>query len=238
MREYIQSKRYLFMETDNLICFAEPAPWLIKAAMVPVSLLMLLMLASCAQQPWLHKQTAEPEPASAPEPVVAEERKPTPKQEKPTPKKEETPLWEWNGNGRQISRIAVDLKSQKAHFYDGDESIGWTYVASGLKSYPTPIGQFAVMEKASEKQSNLYGKIYDAKGRLVKSDAIPGKDRIPAGGRFEGAHMPYFMRLTYDGIGMHAGRIPRPGSRPLTAASACQRRLRRFCTSMSTLAPG
>lgn len=214
------------METDNPIRFAVPAPWRIKAAMAPVSLLMLLMLASCAQQPWLHEQAAEPEPVLAPESVVAEERNPTPEQEnptseqenptpekeKPTPKKEKTSLWEWNGNDRQISHIEVDLKSQKAHFYDGDKPIGWTYVASGLKKYPTPIGQFAVTEKASEKQSNLYGNIYDAKGRLVKSNATPGRDRIPAGGRFEGARMPYFMRLTSDGIGLHAGRIPRPGS--------------------------
>ena len=105
------------METNNPIRFAAPAPWLIKAAMVPVSLLMLLMLTACAQQPWLHEQAAEPEPVPAPEPVVAEERNPTPEQEnptsekeKPTPKKEKTSLWEWNGNDRQISHIEVDLK--------------------------------------------------------------------------------------------------------------------------------
>ena len=98
---------------------------------------MALVLAACAGQPWLHEPAAEPEPAPAPEPVVAEERKPVPEKEKPTPEKEKPPLWEWNGNGRRISRIAVDLKSQQAHFYDGDESVGWTYVASGLQHYPT-----------------------------------------------------------------------------------------------------
>jgi hypothetical protein len=39
-----------------------------------------------------------------------------------------------------------------------------------------------------------------------------GRDRIPPGGRFVGAKMPYFMRLTYDGVGLHAGPIPVPGS--------------------------
>jgi hypothetical protein len=30
-------------------------------------------------------------------------------------------------------------------------------------------------------------------------------------GRFAGAKMPYFLRLTGDGVGLHAGPIPRPG---------------------------
>lgn len=36
--------------------------------------------------------------------------------------------------------------------------------------------------------------------------------RVPAGGRFIGARMPYWMRITGYGVGMHAGPIPHPGS--------------------------
>ena len=104
----------------------------------------------------------------------------------------------------------VNTDEQKARFYAGDEQVGWTTVASGLSKYPTPTGHFEVMEKVANKRSNLYGKIVSKGGKVVRSNATD-KDRVPAGARFEGASMPYFMRLTYDGIGLHAGPIPRPG---------------------------
>jgi lipoprotein-anchoring transpeptidase ErfK/SrfK len=151
------------------------------------------------------------EKAAAPPPAPPTEPEPTPAlqaQEEPAPPEA---LWEWNGDGRRVSHIWIDVDEQRARFYDGAEQIGWTTIASGLDSHPTPVGKFAVMEKKSDKRSNLYGKILNAKGRVVKSDAKYGRDRIPPGGRFEGAKMPYFMRLTYDGVGLHAGRIPVPG---------------------------
>jgi hypothetical protein len=82
-----------------------------------------------------------------------------------------------------------------------------------------------VLEKLTKKRSNLYGKIYNANGRVVNSDAKLGRDPIPPGGRFVGASMPYFMRLTYDGVGMHAGPIPRPGFR---ASHGCIRMPRKM----------
>lgn len=146
---------------------------------------------------------------TAPDPV------PDP-QERPKPGK----LYEWNGDGRRVSRIVVNTDEQKARFYDGDEQIGWATVASGVSKFPTPTGRFEVMEKVANKRSNLYGKIYGASGKVVHSDAKAGRDSIPAGARFEGASMPYFLRLTNDGIGLHAGPIPRPG-RP--ASHGCVR---------------
>jgi hypothetical protein len=122
------------------------------------------------------------------------------------------PLYEWNGKGRAITRIEVNVDRQKAVFYSGDEQIGWSTVASGVRSYPTPTGRYTIQEKIVEKKSNLYGKIYDRNGRLVRSNAERGVHPIPPGGRFEGAKMPYFMRMSGDGIGMHAGPLPAPGS--------------------------
>jgi lipoprotein-anchoring transpeptidase ErfK/SrfK len=166
-----------------------------------------LTLSSCAQFPMVAEKTAAAPPAPAPE----TEPEPTPAlqaQEEPAPPEV---LWEWNGDGRRVSHIWIDVDEQRARFYHGAEQIGWTMIASGLKTHPTPVGKFAVMEKKSDKRSNLYGKIFNAKGRVVNSDAKYGRDPIPPGGRFQGAKMPYFMRLTYDGIGLHAGRIPIPG---------------------------
>jgi lipoprotein-anchoring transpeptidase ErfK/SrfK len=147
--------------------------------------------------PQVAAQPAEP---AAPEPI------PKP-QEKPKPGK----LYEWNGDGRKISHIVVNTDEQKARFYDGEEQVGWTTVASGVRKHPTPVGRFEVLEKVANKRSNLYGKVYSSGGGVVRSDAKAGRDPIPAGARFEGAKMPYFLRVTYDGVGLHAGPIPRPG---------------------------
>jgi lipoprotein-anchoring transpeptidase ErfK/SrfK len=121
-------------------------------------------------------------------------------------------LYEWHGDQRNVTKIVIDAQRQKATFYDGNEQIGWSTVATGTDNYPTPSGQFEIIEKVSDKRSNLYGRIYDAKGRLVKRNARQGRDPIPPGGRFVGAKMPHFLRITYDGIGLHEGAIPRPGT--------------------------
>jgi lipoprotein-anchoring transpeptidase ErfK/SrfK len=63
-----------------------------------------------------------------------------------------------------------------------------------------------------DKRSNRYGMILDRNGNVVNSNATAGVSRIPPGGRFVGAKMPYWMRITNYGVGMHAGAIPRPGS--------------------------
>jgi L,D-transpeptidase catalytic domain len=86
-------------------------------------------------------------------------------------------------------------------------------VATGKKSHPTPAGDFTVRGKEKNYSSNLYGKIYDAFGVLLVSDADTRTDVVPEGGRFEGATMPYWIRLTDSGVGMHVGYVPgRPAS--------------------------
>lgn len=167
-------------------------------------------LSGCVGLPLLEQEKPkEEEPAQsqaqaeAPKPVLPME----PQEARPAKAKR----WEWEGDNRKITHIWIDVDSQKARFYEGTKQVGWTYVASGLKSHPTPVGHFAVMGKEKTKESNLYGKIYNAEGRVVVSDAKRGRHQVPAGGRFAGAKMPYYLRLTGDGVGLHAGPIPRPG---------------------------
>jgi hypothetical protein len=120
---------------------------------------------------------------------------------------------EWTGGNKPITSIAINVDVQRAMLYSGDELVGWTYLASGIPSFPTPTGDFKILEKVKDKVSNLYGKGYDANGKLVNSDFKQGRDLLPPGGRFEAAKMTYFMRLTGDGVGMHIGPIPKPGRR-------------------------
>jgi lipoprotein-anchoring transpeptidase ErfK/SrfK len=175
----------------------------------------LALLSSCASwYPYKQASTAmTPKPAPA-KPAVE------PKRVAKAP-----PLYEWNGDGHKVSRIEISVNEQKARFYDGNQEIGWTTVASGVRKHPTPVGNFAVLEKAVKKTSNVYGRIYDKHGRVVVRDAKLGRDPIPPGGHFKGAKMPFFLRLTNDGIAMHAGPIPHPGRR---ASHGCVRMPRAF----------
>jgi hypothetical protein len=111
------------------------------------------------------------------------------------------------------ARIKIGLAQQRATFYKGNTVVGWTTIASGIDRFPTPTGSFKILEKVVDKKSNLYGRIYNASGGVVNSDAKAGRDPIPAGGRFEGSQMKYWMRLTSSGVGMHIGPHPRPGFR-------------------------
>ena len=107
------------------------------------------------------------------------------------------------------SKVIVNLKLQRAFLYNGNE-IAMDYpVSTGKTEYPTPSGKFRITEKIEDKRSNLYGKIVDADGKVVKSNADAREDEIPEGGEFIGAAMPHWMRLTGDGIGMHKGYVPR-----------------------------
>ena len=108
------------------------------------------------------------------------------------------------------ARVTIDLGLQRAILYRGSD-IAMDYpIASGKSTFPTPTGNYKIVEKIrAEKRSNLYGTIYDAEGKVHKSNADINKDSVPEGGKFKGASMPYWMRLTWSGIGMHQGRVPR-----------------------------
>ena len=183
-----------------------------KAVTVAAGAVMLVgLLPGCATLSTLQDQLkgSASKPETAPDTVVAKPAKVEPPPDPEPPKK--TKLYEWTGEGRSVTRIVVDTNEQKARFYEGDKEVGWTMVASGVSKYPTPVGTFSVQEKVANKESNLYGKIYGQGGKLISSNAKVGKTPIPPGARFDGADMPYFLRLTGDGIGMHAGPIPKPG---------------------------
>lgn len=108
------------------------------------------------------------------------------------------------------SRVVIDLSLQRGKLYNGKQLAMDYPISSGNSRFPTRTGNFKVLEKiTADKRSNLYGKIYDAEGNVVNSNANANVDPIPEGGRFEGAMMANWMRLTWDGIGMHRGVVPR-----------------------------
>jgi len=124
----------------------------------------------------------------------------------------ESPLYVWHGGDKPGPlNVNIDLSQQKAYLFKGGQNVGWTYVATGRSGHSTPTGTFRIMEKIVDKRSNRYGTIVDRYGNVVNSNATAGVSRIPPGGRFVGARMPYWMRITGYGVGLHAGPIPNPG---------------------------
>ena len=76
--------------------------------------------------------------------------------------------------------IVVSLPEQMAYVYRNGVRIGATTVSSGKKGHETPTGVFTILQKHKEHFSN----------------------------RYNNAPMPYMQRLTWDGIALHAGKLP------------------------------
>lgn len=115
------------------------------------------------------------------------------------------------------SRVEVSLSALRAYVYFNDEVAIDTPVSPGKKSHPTPTGNHRIIGKKKDKRSNLYGTIYGRGGKWVAS-GDRRKNKIPSGGKFVGASMPYWMRLTHTGIGLHVGHVP-----PYPASHGCIR---------------
>ena len=121
-------------------------------------------------------------------------------------------LYEWNAEGLSgQTRIVIDLTEQRADVTIGGQPAGWAVVATGKEGHDTPAGDYKVIEKVADKYSNLYGVTVDADGNIVNDSADVRKHSPPPGGEFKFAPMPYWLRLTNYGIGLHAGHIPQPG---------------------------
>lgn len=124
-----------------------------------------------------------------------------------------SPLYVWHGAGEPGPvRVTIDLSEQKAYVFRNQQNIAWSYVATGRGGFRTPSGTFRITEKVVDKRSNKYGSIVNANGVVINGNATSGVHAVPSGGKFVGAKMPYWMRLTSTGVGMHAGPIPNPGA--------------------------
>ena len=111
------------------------------------------------------------------------------------------------------ARMVVSLSDQRTLLF-ADSRVAVDFpVATGKRSHPTPKGSYTILEKISNHSSNLYGKILDAEGNAITGMTDRRKAQIPEGGSFVGSPMPYWLRLTGDGVGFHVGHLPgRPAS--------------------------
>ena len=120
-------------------------------------------------------------------------------------------LYQWHDDGGPGKvAVRISLTDQIAEFERDGREIGWCYVATGKEGHGTSAGSYKITEKIEDKYSNLYGWIEDEFGNVVDGDAR-SRDPVPEGMVYVPAPMPYWMRLTSYGIGMHGGLIPEPG---------------------------
>jgi hypothetical protein len=114
----------------------------------------------------------------------------------------------WDGDGVSgAPSIRISLGEQRAYFYKGGELVGVSTLSSGREGYDTPTGNYKIIQKSKDHKSNLYGDYVDQSGNVIQKDIGVRTHPKPPGAIFDGAKMPYFMRIV-GGVGMHAGFLP------------------------------
>ncbi len=114
----------------------------------------------------------------------------------------------WDGDHAQgAPAIKIELSEQRAYFYKAGELVGVSVISTGREGFGTPSGAYKIQQKDIDHKSSLYGDYVDAQGNVLKKDIDTSKDKKPPGAIFDGAKMPYFMRIA-GGVGMHEGFLP------------------------------
>ena len=126
----------------------------------------------------------------------------------------EAPSWRVNKklyDQADASRTAVQVSlwDQKACLLDGQGRVVLkTDIATGVPGKETPTGEHRVLEKKKQKRSDTYGKYVDAEtGKVAVEKNWLHEGPPPEGTVYLGTEMPYWMRLTWDGVGMHVGKF-------------------------------
>lgn len=114
----------------------------------------------------------------------------------------------WDGdNVKGAPSVKINLGEQRAYFYKGGELVGISVVSSGREGLETTSGNFHIIQKDKDHVSSRFGDYLNADGSILKKEIDRDKDPMPKGAKYDGAKMPYFMRIV-GGTGMHEGFLP------------------------------
>ena len=119
-------------------------------------------------------------------------------------------------SSKKATKLVVDKTSQRLMLYIGDTVALDTPCTTGKAGKRTPSGTFKVTSKIRDKRSNIFGRYYK-NGKVVF-----GGDRRKyhkSYDKFVGSSLPYWMRLTDDGIGLHGSS----GIKRYPASNGCIR---------------
>lgn len=89
--------------------------------------------------------------------------------------------WHWDDKGVPAGPlvVTVDLEARVLSVFQGGHEIGATAVLLGTQEKPTPLGVFPIIWKKADHYSSTY----------------------------DGAPMPYTLRLTGDGVAIHGTKV-------------------------------
>ena len=105
--------------------------------------------------------------------------------------------------------IHISLGKQRAYFMVGDEVAIDSPVSTGKRAGMTPKGSFTILEMDADHRSSIYGNFVSRKtGAVVRGGVSTKIDSAPSGTVFRGAPMNWFMRMTWQGVGLHTGHLP------------------------------
>ena len=76
--------------------------------------------------------------------------------------------------------MVISITEQRAYLYRNGVLIAVSTVSTGKKGKETPTGVFTILQKNKDHKSSLYND----------------------------APMPFMQRLTWDGVALHAGKLP------------------------------
>lgn len=88
-------------------------------------------------------------------------------------------VWRDDGSSAGPVRVLVSIPLQLAFVWRGSALIGVSSVSTGVAGHDTPTGTFPILEKDKDHHSNVY----------------------------DDAPMPFMLRLTWDGVALHAGKV-------------------------------
>jgi lipoprotein-anchoring transpeptidase ErfK/SrfK len=86
----------------------------------------------------------------------------------------------WLDENARVNHIVVSLADQTLNAFDGSTLVGYSNISSGKPGHETPTGTFRISQKDVDHHSSIY----------------------------DNAPMPFYMRLTNYGVGLHGGFIP------------------------------
>jgi lipoprotein-anchoring transpeptidase ErfK/SrfK len=114
----------------------------------------------------------------------------------------------WEGDEYKGSpSIVIHLDEQRAYFYKGKKLVGVSIISTGREGFDTQTGSFHIIQKDKDHLSSRFGDYIDKDGNIIKKEIDRDKDPMPKGAIYDGARMPYFMRIV-NGTGMHEGFLP------------------------------
>jgi len=109
-----------------------------------------------------------------------------------------------NAADRSKTKVQVSVRNQRMQLMQGETVLIDTPCTTGRTGKRTPYGTFKLHDRQVDKRSNVYGTIYRNGQRVCGGHRYENCSGVS--GKYVGAPLPYWQRLTGDGIGMHASK--------------------------------